>query len=88
MVGPFWSEVSVALQEILGYPIPWDPAMVLLGIRPPELQYQDKADRIILWNALGAAKSIIALYWKKAQAPHLLLVLQIVAYHSNGKVDQ
>ena len=45
LVRPFWHEVIAALTAMLGYPIPADPSLLLVGIRHPTLEAQSRQDR-------------------------------------------
>ncbi|KAJ1135859.1 hypothetical protein NDU88_002288 [Pleurodeles waltl] len=73
IIRPYWNEILSHLKEILGYPIPASPAHVLLGLCAPELQHQTQGDRSIFWLALGAAKTVLASYWKKIDPPPMAL---------------
>mgnify|MGYP002804759226 CR=1 FL=1 len=73
LVRPFWYEVIAALTAMLGYPIPADPSLLLVGVRHPTLEAQSRQDRKLLWGCLGAAKTAIAFYWRKPQTPLISL---------------
>ena len=73
VVQPFWQEVAGALTCILGYPIPCEASVLLIGIRIEELENQYKIDRRIMWSCLSAAKTTVAFYWRKQNTPPITL---------------
>lgn len=69
LVTLLWKEVLSHIREVLGFPLPESAVSLLLGLKPESLGALTGSDSTIALHMLGAAKQLIALYWKKAETP-------------------
>lgn len=66
LVTLLWKEVLSHIREVLGFPLPESAVSLLLGLKPDSLGALTGSDWTIAFHMLGAAKQLIALYWKKS----------------------
>ena len=72
-VAPFWESVAGALSLMVGFTVPCEASVLLLGCRTDNEREMTKATRRVLWSCLAAAKTTVAFYWRRPETPPISL---------------